>query len=70
MKVASDTKDETTVRCNAIFALGRMKTAKAADLMEKLLMDPTPLVQTNAAIALYRITGKKVKQFPKGYNAD
>jgi HEAT repeat protein len=70
MGVADDTKEETSVRCNAIFALGHMKTAAAADLMEKLLMDPTPIVQTNAAIALYRITGKKVKQLPKGYRAD
>ncbi|HEY7426994.1 MAG TPA: HEAT repeat domain-containing protein [Gemmataceae bacterium] len=70
MRVAGDTKEEATVRCNAIYALGRMKTAKAADLMEKLLTDPKPIVQANAAIALYRITGKKVKQFPEGYNAD
>jgi hypothetical protein len=33
-------------------------------------MDPEPVIQTCAAIALYRITGKKVKQFPEGYNAD
>lgn len=70
MRVAGDTKEEATVRCNAIYALGRMKTAKAADLMEKMLTDPKPIVQANAAIALYRITGKKVKQFPEGYNAD
>src|SRR5262249_8166337 len=70
MTVAGDTKEETSVRCNAIHALGRMKTAGAAALMEKLLTDPGPSVQTNAAIALYRITGKKVKQFPKGYRAD
>jgi hypothetical protein len=36
--------------------------------MEQLLKDPT--VAANAAIALYRITGKKVEQFPAGYNAD
>jgi HEAT repeat protein len=70
MTVAGDTKEDASVRCNAIFALGRMKTAAATDLMEKLLMDPRPIVQTNAAIALYRLTGKKVKQFPKGYRAD
>jgi HEAT repeat protein len=70
MTVAGDTKEAASVRCNAIFALGRRKTAAAADLMEKLLTDPAPAVQTNAAIALYRITGKKVKQFPKGYRAD
>ena len=70
MAVAGDTKEEASVRCNAIYTLGHMKTAAAADLMEKLLTDPRPAVQTNAAVALYRITGKKVKQFPKGYRAD
>ncbi len=70
MKVAGDVKEEAAVRCNAIFALGQMKVAAAADLMERMLLDPSPRVQTNAAIALYRITGKKVKQFPKGYKAD
>jgi HEAT repeat protein len=70
MTAAGDTKEQTAVRCNAIFALGRMRTAAAAELMEKLLTDPAPIVQSNAAIALYRITGKKVKQFPKGYRVD
>jgi HEAT repeat protein len=70
MVVAGDTKEGTSVRCNAVSSLGRMKAAGAADLMEKLLKDPSPSVHTNAAIALYRITGKKVKQFPKGYRAD
>lgn len=70
MKVAGDTKEEALVRCNAIGALGRMKTATAVDLLEKLLTDPNPYVPANAAIALYRITGKKVKQFPEGYRAD
>jgi HEAT repeat protein len=70
MTVAGDTKEEVSVRCNAIYALGRMKTAAAAELMEKLLLDPSPRVQTNAAITLYRLTGKKVKQFPKGYRDD
>jgi HEAT repeat protein len=70
MAVAGDTKEETSVRCNAISALGGMKSAAATELMEKLLTDPTPVVQTNAAIALYRMTGKKVKQFPEGYKAD
>ncbi len=70
MGVAGDRKEDASVRCNAIYALGHMKSAAAADLMEKLLTDPGPSVQTNAAVALYRITGKKVKQFPKGYRAD
>jgi len=68
--IADDTKEEALVRCNAIAALGRMKAPEAAKLMEKLLADPSPQVQTNAAVALYRITGKKVKQFPEGYRAD
>jgi HEAT repeat protein len=70
MTVAGDTKEKDIVRCNAILALGRMKTAKAARLMEQLLADSSPGVQANAAIALYRITGKKVKQFPARYRAD
>jgi HEAT repeat protein len=70
MAVAGDAKGDTSVRCNAIHALGQMKADAAGELMEKLLTDPTAVVQTNAAIALYRITGKKVKQFPEGYNAD
>ncbi len=70
MRVAGDAKEDASVRCNAIDSLGRIKAATAADLMEKLLADPRPSVQTNAAIALYRITGKKVKQFPEGYRAD
>jgi HEAT repeat protein len=70
MTVAGDAREDASVRCNAIAALGCLKTAAAAPLMEKLLADPTPVVQTNAAIALYRITGKKVKQLPKGYRAD
>jgi beta-lactamase regulating signal transducer with metallopeptidase domain/HEAT repeat protein len=65
---ARDTKLDRQVRCNAIGALGQMRAKSAADLMEKLLADPD--VSTNAAIALYRITGKKTKQFPEGYNAD
>jgi HEAT repeat protein len=70
LRVAGDTKEEAGVRCNAIGSLGHMKVAAAAELMEKLLTDPSPAVQANAAVALYRITGKKVKQFPEGYRAD
>jgi HEAT repeat protein len=70
MAVAGNTKEDVSVRCNSIHSLGQMKAAAAADLMEKLLTDPSPAVQTNAAIALYRITGKKAKQFPEGYMAD
>ena len=70
MGVASDTKEDTAVRCNAVFALGQMKTPAAAALMEKLLTDPAPSVRANAAVALYRITGKKVKEFPEGYRED
>ena len=65
MTVAADLKEDTSVRCNAISALGRMKAAAATELMERLLTDPDPSVQRNAAIALYRITGRKVKQLPE-----
>jgi HEAT repeat protein len=68
MEVASDTKQERSVRANAVFALGRMRSTSAAGLMEKLLSDPD--LSASAAVALYRITGKKVKEFPAGYNAD
>lgn len=68
MNVAADTKADRGVRCNAIAALGQMRASSAADLMEQLLTDHD--VSANAAIALHRITGKKTKQFPKGYQAD
>ena len=45
---------------NAIFTLGRMKAVSAADPLRKLLADENMSVQTNVAIALYRITGEKV----------
>ena len=70
MTAAADRKREAGTRCNAIFSLGRMKAAPAADLMTELLEDPNPTVSANAAIALYRITGKRTPQFPEGYNAD
>jgi HEAT repeat protein len=66
--IASDAKADRGVRVNAIHSLGQMRAPAAAELMEKLLADSN--VATNAAIALYRITGKKVKEFPEGYNAD
>ena len=47
-----------------------MKAAAAIDLMRKLLGDESEAVQAQAAIALYRLTGEKVKQFPAGYKAD
>jgi HEAT repeat protein len=70
LAAATDTKEDNSVRCNAIQALGRMKKAEATKSMEKLLNDPSPAVRANAAIALYRLTGRKVEQFPVGYNAD
>ncbi|HEV3438757.1 MAG TPA: HEAT repeat domain-containing protein [Gemmata sp.] len=70
MAVSVNTKEDLGVRCNAIDGVGRMKIAAAVGQIEKLLNDPEPIVQTDAAIALYRITGKKVKQFPEGYKAD
>ncbi|HVS39243.1 MAG TPA: HEAT repeat domain-containing protein [Gemmataceae bacterium] len=70
MAIAGDAKKEVVLRCNAIGALGRMKTADASDLMERLLTDDDARVVANAAISLHRITGKKVKQFPEGYRDD
>jgi HEAT repeat protein len=68
--VAGDPKQDAGLRCNAIHSLGRMKAANATDLMRKLLADDREAVQVQAAIALYRLTGEKVKQFPAGYKAD
>lgn len=70
MTAAADRKRDAGTRCNAIFSLGRMKAATAADLMTRLLEDPDPTVSANAAVALYRITGKRTPQFPEGYDAD
>jgi HEAT repeat protein len=70
MTVAGDPKQDAGVRCNVIHALGRMKAAGATELMRKLLADEGEVIQVQAAIALYRLTGEKVKQFPVGYNAD
>jgi HEAT repeat protein len=55
MTVATDRKREAGTRCNAIFSLGRLKAAPAADLMTELHAEPNPTVSANAAIALYRI---------------
>ncbi|MCW3053946.1 MAG: lyase domain protein repeat-containing protein [Chthonomonadales bacterium] len=70
MAVAENRAEDASVRCNALYSLGKMKTATAKDLLERLLSDPNAGVQSNAAIALYRITGRKVKQFPEGYRTD
>jgi HEAT repeat protein len=70
MAAAGDPKQDAGVRCNAVHALGRMKAAAATDLVRKLLADESDVVQAQAAIALYRLTGEKVKQFPAGYKAD
>jgi HEAT repeat protein len=68
--VAVEPKEDQGTRCNAILTLGRMKAAASTDPLRKLLADENRSVQRNAAVALYRITGEKVKQFPEGYNAD
>lgn len=65
MTLAGDPQAARNARCNAIFALGKMKAPAAAPLMEQLLTDADPGVPSIAAIALFRITGKKVKQFPE-----
>ena len=70
MTAADDPKQDAGVRCNAIQSLGQMKAAAATELMRKLLGDEREAVQVQAAIALYRLTGEKVKQFPAGYKAD
>lgn len=57
-------------RVNAVQSLGLMKSADAVPLLERLLHDPDPRIPANAAVAIYRITGKKVSQFPTGYNAE
>jgi HEAT repeat protein len=67
---ATDAREDNSVRCNAIQALGHIKTAESTESIERLLKDANPSVQANAAIALYRLTGKKVEQFPSGYSAD
>ncbi|HEX3313951.1 MAG TPA: HEAT repeat domain-containing protein [Gemmataceae bacterium] len=70
LAVAGDAKKDAGLRCNVIGALGQMKAAAATQPMRKLLTDESEAVQTQAAIALYRLTGEKVKQFPAGYNAN
>lgn len=70
MAIADDPTKDVGLRCNAIFALGRMKFDDAASLMERLLADADQRVVANAAIALHRITGKRVKQLPEGYRDD
>ena len=70
LAAAEDTKRELGVRCNAIHSLGRMRALETTDTMRKLLKDENEAVQVQAAIALYRITGEKVTQFPEGYNAE
>jgi HEAT repeat protein len=67
---AEDSTREIGVRCNAIHSLGRMRAVAAVETVRKLLKDDEAAVQSQAAIALYRITGEKVEPFPEGYNAD
>lgn len=68
--VAEDSKREVGLRCNAIHSLGQMRAVETTNKMRNLLMDEEEAVQTQAAIALYRITGEKAPQFPAGYNAE
>lgn len=70
LEIAADTQQAAGVRCNAISALGGMKEASVATLLRKLLADEREAIQAQAAIALYRLTGEKVKQFPAGYPAE
>jgi HEAT repeat protein len=68
--VAQDPKQELGPRCNAIHSLGRMRAAETLATLRLLLTDEQEAVQAQAAIAVYRITGVKVAQFPEGYNAE
>jgi HEAT repeat protein len=70
LAAAADPKRDAGLRCNAIHSLGWMRAAQATDTIRKLLTDENKAVQIQAAIALYRITGEKVAQFPQGYNAE
>lgn len=68
MEAAANEKEDRNLRANAIYSLGQLRAKEAQPMLEKLLGDPD--YAALAAVALYRITGKKVKQFPEGYNAD
>ena len=70
MTIAGDPKQDTRLRYTIINGFGRMKVAAATDLIRKLVGDDEEPVREQAAIALYRLTGEKLKQFPAGYNAD
>jgi HEAT repeat protein len=70
MAVAGDAEKDVGQRCNVIGALGRMKATAATEQMRKLLTDASDAVRVQAAIALFRLTGEKVKQFPAGYKLD
>ncbi|WP_254512727.1 HEAT repeat domain-containing protein [Anatilimnocola floriformis] len=70
LEVAADTRESLGVRCNAILSIGGMKVATLADPLRKLLDDEQVAIQAQAAIALYRLTGEKAKQFPAGYPAE
>jgi HEAT repeat protein len=70
MAVAGHPKQDAGLRCDVIHSLGRMRAAAATELIRKLLADEREAVQAQAAVALYRLTGDKVKQFTAGYNAD
>src|SRR5262249_17867399 len=50
-------------------APGRAYRAESSPELRRIVFErlPTP---PDAAIALYRLTGEKVKQFPAGYEAD
>ena len=49
---------------------GCVAGAAPVDELRTLLADESEVVQTQAAIALYRLTGEKAKQFPAGYRVD
>lgn len=67
LAAAADAKETHSVRCNAIWALGRIRAAAAAEPLRKLLADDNGSVRTAAAIALFRVTGERTKDLPAGY---
>jgi HEAT repeat protein len=67
---AADTHEDQRVRANAIQSIGLMKRPETASFVEGLIADPDLTIRSLAAVAFYRITGKRVKEFPEGYNAD
>lgn len=65
---AKDKSEDRSVRCNAIFSLGRMRAEPALTALETLLNEES--VEVNAAIAWSKITGERHPLVPEGYGLD